>query len=167
MTHHDPRILAGVKPHASAAMRLIAVSRCTGGAEASRARPGGRQAAVGGGDASTSACCRRVRAEHCCRRKVPERFLFRPCQVCILEGGSCGRGSQLMECPLGQGFQGILAISAKVPPSDLGRPAACASWDARARQSLRRHGPLVGSGSGSQTGRSAHRFPRPRGVSRA
>ena len=73
----------------------------------------------------------RVRAEHYCRRKGPERFLFRSCQVCILEGGSCGRGSQLMECPLGQGLQGTPAILTKIPPNDLGRPTA---WDAQSRR---------------------------------
>jgi len=37
-----------------------------------------------------------------------------------------------MECPLGQGLQGSPAILTKIPPNDLGRPTACASWDARA-----------------------------------
>src|SRR5262249_61840620 len=43
----------------------------------------------------------RVRAEHCCRRMGPERFLFRPCQVCILEGGSCGERIATDGMPIG------------------------------------------------------------------
>ena len=37
-----------------------------------------------------------------------------------------------MECPLGHGLQGALAILTKIPPNDLDRPTPCASWDARA-----------------------------------
>lgn len=61
-----------------------------------------------------------------------ERFLFRPRRVCMVEDGSCGRGSLLMECSLDQALQGTPAILAKVRPEDLGGPTLCASWVVRA-----------------------------------
>src|SRR6266851_7324264 len=54
-----------------------------------------------------------------------ERFLFRPRQVCMVEGGSRGRGSQLMECSLDQALQGTLAILTTVRPKDLDGPTPC------------------------------------------
>jgi hypothetical protein len=82
-----------------------------------------------------------------------------------------------MECPLDQALQGAPTILTKIRPKDLGRPTPCASWDARA---LVNHfdgtarwwaaapfGPAREAPGGAGTGRSAHRFPRPRGVSRA
>ena len=64
----------------------------------------------------------RLSAEHYCMRKGPERFLFRPRQVCMVEGGSCGRGSQLMDCSLGQALQGNLVILTRIRPEDLDGP---------------------------------------------
>jgi len=51
--------------------------------------------------------------------KGPERFLSALRQVRMVEGGSRRRGSQLVECSLGQALQGTLAILAKVRPADL------------------------------------------------
>ena len=52
----------------------------------------------------------------------PERFLFRPRQVCMVEGGSRWRGSQLMQCSLDQALQSTLAILTRVRPEDLDGP---------------------------------------------
>jgi hypothetical protein len=61
-----------------------------------------------------------------------ERFLFRPRRVCMVEGGSRGRGSQLMECSSDQAPQGTPAILAKVRPEDLDGPTVCTPWVVRA-----------------------------------
>jgi pimeloyl-ACP methyl ester carboxylesterase len=61
-----------------------------------------------------------------------ERFLSCRCQVCLVEGGSRGRGSQLMECSLHRALQGTLAVLTRVRPKDLDGPTPCASWDVRA-----------------------------------
>jgi hypothetical protein len=66
--------------------------------------------------------CHPLRAGHYYMRKGPKRFLFRPRQVCMVEGGSCGRGSQLMDCSLGQALQGNLAIVTRIRPEVLDGP---------------------------------------------
>ena len=52
----------------------------------------------------------------------PERFLFRPRRVFMVEGGSRGRRSQLMECSSDQALQSTLAILTRVRPEDLDGP---------------------------------------------
>jgi hypothetical protein len=101
---------------------------------------------------------------------------FRRRQVRMVEGGSRGRGSQLMKCSLGQALQGTLAILAKVRPADL-NPGLAAGLLSQARlavagacrgpdgQAL--FGPVQRGSGRAGTGRPSRHLPRPRGVSRA
>ena len=60
-----------------------------------------------------------LRAEQCCKTKGPVRLLFRLRQVYMVERGSYGRGSHLMQCSSDLAFRGTMAIVGKVRTEEL------------------------------------------------